>query len=66
VQDYEQARQWYMKAAAAGDAPAMCNLGELYHYGQGVVQDYEQARQWYMKAAAAGNEFAQQWLLGIR
>ena len=27
AQDYEQARQWYKKAAAAGDATAMNNLG---------------------------------------
>ena len=58
AQDYGQARQWWEKAAAAGDAGAMHNLGWLYENGEGVAQDYGQARQWYEKAAAAGNEFA--------
>jgi uncharacterized protein len=58
AQDYGQARQWFEKAAAAGDAEAMNNLGVLYDNGQGVAQDYGQARQWFEKAAAAGDEFA--------
>jgi TPR repeat protein len=55
AQDYEQARQWFEKAAAAGDAPAMSNLGVLYAHGWGGAPDYEQARQWFEKAAAAGD-----------
>jgi TPR repeat protein len=60
AQDYQQARQWYEKAAAAGHARAMTNLGVLYHNGQGVPQDYGQARQWYEKAIAAGDESAKE------
>jgi Sel1 repeat/TIR domain len=57
-QDYRQARQWYEKAAAAGEALAMYNLGVLYDKGQGVRQNYRQARQWFEKSAALGNEYA--------
>jgi TPR repeat protein len=53
--DYQQGRQWYEKAAAAGSTKAMNNLGLLYENGYGVKQDYQQARQWYEKLAAAGN-----------
>jgi hypothetical protein len=51
VQDYRMARQWYEKAAAAGDSNAMISLGLLYKNGQGVTQDYGKAREWYEKAA---------------
>ena len=40
TQDYELARQWFEKAAAAGNASAMFYLGLLYDLGQGVAQDY--------------------------
>jgi TonB family protein len=57
-QDYQEARERYEKAAAAGDAVAMSNLGNLYYYGHGVPQDYRKAREWYEKAAANGNAAA--------
>lgn len=57
--DYVQARQWYEKSAAQGNAFAQANLGVLYHNGLGVPRDYAQARQWYEKSAAQGNAFAQ-------
>jgi tetratricopeptide (TPR) repeat protein len=53
--DYTKAREWYEKAAAAGNAVAMSNLGVLYSNGQGVPRNYAKAREWYEKAAAAGN-----------
>jgi TPR repeat protein len=59
-QDYDRARQWFQKAADAGNATAMYNLGYLYQHGQGVTRDYRQARQWYQKAAEAGNADAKQ------
>ena len=55
TQDYAKAREWYEKAAAAGDAVAMSQLGLLYDNGQGVAQDYAKAREWYEKAAAKGD-----------
>jgi TPR repeat protein len=39
VKDYQQARKWYDKAADAGHAGAMNNLGLLYTRGQGVGRD---------------------------
>jgi tetratricopeptide (TPR) repeat protein len=58
AKDYARAREWYEKAAAKGDATAMTNLGQLYHYGRGVAQDYAKAREWYEKAAAKGDATA--------
>ena len=58
-QDYNQAAQWYRKAAEQGRADARNNLGVLYDQGQGVPQDYNQAAQWYRKAAEQGNAAAQ-------
>jgi TPR repeat protein len=58
--DYGQARQWYEKAAAAGEATAMTRLGWLYEVGWGVPQDYGQARQWYEKAASYGDIMAKE------
>jgi len=46
------------KAADAGDAEAMYNLGLLHANGKGVAQDYGKAREWYQKAADAGNALA--------
>lgn len=51
-QDYAQAREWYQKAAEAGNANAKFNLGSFYYYGHGVKQDYAKAREWFQKAAA--------------
>ena len=56
--DYAKARPPLQKAADAGDAVAMNNLGYLYEKGLGVARDYGQARQWYQKAADAGNYHA--------
>ena len=54
-QDYQQAVQWYRKAAEQGDAQAQNNLGILYDNGQGVTKDDQQAKQWYQKAAEQGD-----------
>jgi TPR repeat protein len=54
AQDYSAALTWYRKAAAAGHAGAMNNLGSMYVKGQGVAQDYSEALKWYNKAAEAG------------
>ena len=55
VPDYAASRQWFEKAAAAGNAKAMNALGLAYHMAQGVPRDYAIARQWYEKAAQRGN-----------
>jgi uncharacterized protein len=56
--DYAKAREWYQKAADAGNAPAMYALGELYYSGQGVGQDYSKTHEWFQKAADAGDTIA--------
>src|SRR5262249_8079580 len=58
IQDYGKAREWYQKAADAGNTHAMNELGLLYAKGLGGAQDYGKAREWYQKAADAGNTHA--------
>jgi TPR repeat protein len=55
VRDYAKAREWYEKAADAGNNLAMSNLGVLYANGRGVTQDDGKARELFQKAADAGN-----------
>jgi TPR repeat protein len=47
--DPVQARQWWQRAAKAGDTDAMYNLGILLSDSDPV-----QARRWYQRAAEAG------------
>lgn len=49
---------WYRRAAEAGDAVAMGNLGVMYEHGTGVGQSTEEAMAWYRRAAEAGNAIA--------
>lgn len=49
--DFAGARAWYEKAAVAGNAAAMNNLGTLYAGGRGVERDIAKAHQWYEAAA---------------
>jgi hypothetical protein len=56
--DYAKALPPLQKAADAGDAVAMYDLGRLYEKGLGVAQDYAQARKWFQKAVEAGNYHA--------
>ena len=37
---------------------ALCSIGHIYRYGEGVEQDYSKALEWYNKAANAGNSAA--------
>ena len=53
--DYAKAKEWFEKAAAAGNSAGMDNVGALYTNGFGVTKDDATARHWYEKAAAAGN-----------
>jgi len=57
-EDPADARRSLEKAANAGDAASMVNLGFMYERGNGVAQDFAEARKWYEKAAAAGNTIA--------
>jgi hypothetical protein len=48
---YEQAAQWYRRAAEQGNARAQFNLGTLYEQGQGVPADKLEALNWYRLAS---------------
>jgi TPR repeat protein len=50
-----EALRWFRKAADAGNAGAMSNLGSLYVTGKGVAKDEAEALRWFRKAADAGN-----------
>jgi TPR repeat protein len=52
MQDYAQAREWWAKAADAGDAAAEYRLGLMHHAGQGVEQSDVGAVEWWTRAAA--------------
>ena len=45
--------RWYRKAAEAGNASAMNNLGYAYEHGEGVAEDQAEAVRWYRMAASA-------------
>jgi TPR repeat protein len=52
--DYDQAQQWYLKAAEQGYAPAQEKVGSFYHFGLAGRRDDALAAQWQEKAAAQG------------
>lgn len=56
---YDEAAEWYRKAAEQGLSEAQNNLGVMLKDGQGVAQDYEEAVRWFMLAARQGNVLAQ-------
>ena len=49
--DYQQAADWYRKAADQGDKRAAVSLGRLYEQGLGVSKDPTQAFKWFAKAS---------------
>ncbi len=53
--DPGKSRTWYERAANAGDAKAMQELGKIHMQGDLKGQDVEQAHIWFDKAMARGN-----------
>ncbi len=51
---FEQAAEWYEKAALAGDPASQYNLGILYASGKGVPLDDVYAYAWLSVAQASG------------
>uniref|UniRef100_A0A914PDE5 Probable UDP-N-acetylglucosamine--peptide N-acetylglucosaminyltransferase SPINDLY n=1 Tax=Panagrolaimus davidi TaxID=227884 RepID=A0A914PDE5_9BILA len=49
--DYSKAAAYYAKAAHAGNAEGMYNLGLLYERGKGVKRDFDESLRWFLKAA---------------
>jgi len=60
--DYENAFQWFQKAAAQGEASAQFRLGTMYEEGRATPQNYHGAMLWYRKAAEQGDWGAQTYL----
>ena len=58
-QEYEQAVDFFRKAAEQGHTDAQFFLGLCYEVGRGVTKDYNEAIKWYRKAAEQGNTIAQ-------
>ena len=52
------AGHYFRKAADAGDAEAMFNLGYCYYNGNGIAEDRAKAKQLWSKAADMGHEYA--------
>ena len=51
---------YFRKAADAGDAEAMFNLGYCYYNGNGIAEDRAKAKQLWSKAAEMGHEYARE------
>lgn len=63
--DVRSAFDWYQKAAEAGYAPAMYNVGVMYAEGSGVEQDEDAAVTWLKRAAESGYERANESLASL-
>lgn len=58
--------RWYLRAAEAGNAIAMHNIGFMNSEGQSVARDEAEAQRWYRRAAEAGHEGSRMLLDGPR
>ncbi len=58
-QNYTKAKEWYLKAAKLGYAPAQTNLGWVLQMGTSTVLSDKEAAEWYSKAANQGYAPAQ-------
>ena len=54
IQDYVEARKWYVQAAYAGNARGQTSLGLMYKFGIGTETNYSEAFTWFQKAAEQG------------
>ena len=58
-QEYEQAVDYFRKAAELGHANAQNHLGNCYFYGWGIAKKYNEAVKWFRIAAEQGHATAQ-------
>ena len=58
-QNFQMARELYLKAASKGDTRAMLNLGYMEFLGQGQTANLQKARGWYEFAARLKSEDAE-------
>jgi TPR repeat protein len=59
VKNYEEAVNWYRKAAEQGFAGAQNNLAVMYEMGLGVPKDDSEAAKWFQRAAEKHEAHAQ-------
>lgn len=59
LEDYSQAKEWFLKAAELDNIYAIGNLGMLYQQGLGVEKDLNKAFECYQNAAC--RDFGLQW-----
>lgn len=57
--DFAQARTWWVKAAAGGQAKSCWNLSLLYRFGRGVQIDADEETKWLKRGAELGDPTAQ-------
>lgn len=57
-QNFELARENYLRASDLGNSDALINLGYMYSMGEGVERDYVMARKYYERAADLGESVA--------
>ena len=63
--DFQEALNWYMKAAEQGDSNGQYNVGMMYRdsfYSEIIDQDYKEAIKWLSMAAKQGHDDAQYFL----
>ncbi len=60
--NYTLSTNWFLKAAAQGDAYSLRNLAEAYYYGTGVTADTKKAFDFFVKAGDLNDKIAQSWV----
>ena len=60
-EDQAAGMRWYRKAAEQGFAPAQYQLGNIYHYGNGVEEDKVEALHWYRRGCRTRTFTCQDW-----
>ncbi len=58
-QSFDEAFNWYQRAAEKGLSGAQANLADMYDRGQGRPRDARKALQWFLAAAEQGHVIAQ-------
>lgn len=57
-QNYNEALEWYKKAARKGNTKAMIKIGNFYKEGYAVRKNGSAAMHWYLRALNRGNAIA--------
>ena len=57
-EDSEQAFQWFLRAAEAGNLQSCYNVGLMYHTGEGIKKNKKEAKRWLTLAADNGHPAA--------